>query len=52
MADGKTHIAIGVLQWGHGPKAVETGGYRTNVCMYVKLQWGHGPKAVETRPVP
>ncbi len=39
-----------LLQWGHGPKAVETSAGTGNAAFYVVLQWGHGPKAVETCP--
>ncbi len=36
------------LQWGHGPKAVETYFRHKYVRAKWQLQWGHGPKAVET----
>ena len=39
-----------VLQWSHGPKAVETGTLPPGECTTNLLQWSHGPKAVETNP--
>ncbi len=36
------------LQWGHGPKAVETSPSHNASIIANRLQWGHGPKAVET----
>ncbi len=37
-----------MLQWGHGPKAVETFYPLGKLWDNNMLQWGHGPKAVET----
>ncbi len=37
------------LQWGHGPKAVETPPTIADGMVEEMLQWGHGPKAVETK---
>ena len=36
-------------QWGHGPEAVETFGYKRPWWEVEGPQWGHGPEAVETR---
>ena len=36
------------LQWGHGPKAVESSYQFDLLRQKAMLQWGHGPKAVES----
>ena len=38
------------LQWGHGPKTVESRAGLAVPPSMDPLQWGHGPKTVERRP--
>ena len=36
------------LQWGHGPKTVESNQGLDMESDKIALQWGHGPKTVES----
>ncbi len=44
-------LKLSMLQWGHGPEAVETTCPRSKYGRSFPLQWGHGPEAVETDAV-
>ena len=46
LSDTQGHMLM--LQWSHGPKAVETRTMSRRMSSTSSLQWSHGPKAVET----